>query len=221
MTQTLALFGATGATGKHVLTKALAKGMKVRALVRTPSKVTETNTNLTVVQGDFADETAIKETVKGADYVICTAGGNISQKGYDSSMMTKFVKLLYKALEGSNVKVFLYQGGAFTPAPGQSLPCGKVMLKYTLGYMIGLLPMIKDNNSVMDFIVEQKKSVPFKAIFTRPGLIKEEEEETKPLHGSEEAGSFSEGITFAGLAAFSLAALKDESLYGTYPFVRI
>jgi len=74
MVETVAVFGGTGATGKHVVALALQKNYAVRMMCRNPDTV-EKKANLTVIEGDFENEAAIQETVQGAQYVICVAGG--------------------------------------------------------------------------------------------------------------------------------------------------
>lgn len=222
MIETIALFGATGATGKHILSKALESGYAVRAMVRDSAKVPKSiaqDTKVTLIQGDFSNTAAIKETVQGASYVICAAGGQVGTRNYDVTMMTKFVERLYAALKDSKtIKVFLYQGGAFTTEAGKQLDWVTWFLKHTLARMIGLLPMVEDSNNVMNFVASQ--NVGFEYIYTRPVMIKEKQEESVPLKGSLEPGSFGDTISFAGLASFSLAAIKDKSLYGKAPYPR-
>ena len=48
----LAIFGATGRTGKPLVKQALEAGHEVVALVRTPAKMPLPSDRLTVVQGD-------------------------------------------------------------------------------------------------------------------------------------------------------------------------
>ncbi len=99
--ETLALFGATGATGRHVLSYALKQGYKVRALPRTPAKVGINDDNPTVIQGDFEDVAALEATVKGAKFVICSAGGP-SGKAYQKGMMLGFIQRLWPILEAES-----------------------------------------------------------------------------------------------------------------------
>ena len=47
------IFGATGGIGKWAVKYALQSGYHVTAYVRNPQKITETNENLTVIQGSF------------------------------------------------------------------------------------------------------------------------------------------------------------------------
>jgi len=58
---TIAIFGATGRTGKRLVAAALAAGHTVRALARDPSRVAE-QPGLTVVEGSIADRELVDET---------------------------------------------------------------------------------------------------------------------------------------------------------------
>jgi uncharacterized protein YbjT (DUF2867 family) len=70
----LTVLGAAGATGTEVVEQALAVGHHVTALVRSPEKLTITNPNLHVVQGDATDRAAVSHAMNGADAVISTLG---------------------------------------------------------------------------------------------------------------------------------------------------
>lgn len=69
----IALFGATGRVGKEVLKKALAEGHEVTALVRSPEKM-EVHDQLTILQGDVRDGTAVTTVISGADVVFSALG---------------------------------------------------------------------------------------------------------------------------------------------------
>jgi putative NADH-flavin reductase len=71
----LTVLGATGPTGTQLVEQALAAGHHVTALARSPEKLTITNPNLHVVQGDATDRAAVSQAMKGADAVISTLGG--------------------------------------------------------------------------------------------------------------------------------------------------
>jgi saccharopine dehydrogenase-like NADP-dependent oxidoreductase len=68
------VLGATGPTGTQLVERALAAGHHVTALVRSPEKLTITNPNLYVIQGDATDRAAVSQAMKGADAVISTLG---------------------------------------------------------------------------------------------------------------------------------------------------
>ncbi len=74
--QTVALTGASGFVGGHVLGQLLAAGYQVRALVRRPSrfKPKEADAKLTVIEGGLFDGRALARLVEGADVIIHLVG---------------------------------------------------------------------------------------------------------------------------------------------------
>jgi len=70
----LALFGATGPTGKEVVAQALEEGDEVVAYARDPAKLGIANDRLTVVQGELSDRGRIERAIAGADAVVSTLG---------------------------------------------------------------------------------------------------------------------------------------------------
>jgi putative NADH-flavin reductase len=80
----IALFGATGGTGRQVLDQALAQGYAVSALVRDPSKIAE-RTGLTSVVGDVLDQAATTRCIQGADAVICVLGSHGSREPIEAT----------------------------------------------------------------------------------------------------------------------------------------
>lgn len=70
----LAIFGATGRTGRQLVAQALERGYTVRALVRTGGSLGAA-AGVTEVVGDVLDADAVKRTVAGADAVLSTLGG--------------------------------------------------------------------------------------------------------------------------------------------------
>jgi putative NADH-flavin reductase len=70
----LAVFGATGGTGRSVISQALDAGDKVTALVRRPEALGELAERITVVAGDVLDPAAVARAVAGADVVISALG---------------------------------------------------------------------------------------------------------------------------------------------------
>ncbi len=70
----LALFGATGPTGKEVVAQGLEEGDEVVAYARDPAKLGIANDRLTVVQGELSDKGRIERAIAGADAVVSTLG---------------------------------------------------------------------------------------------------------------------------------------------------
>ena len=72
----IALFGATGGTGRQVLEQALASAHTVTALLRDPAKI-EARSGLTLIQGDVLDQESTSRCVQGSDAVICVLGSGV------------------------------------------------------------------------------------------------------------------------------------------------
>jgi putative NADH-flavin reductase len=70
----LAIFGATGGTGRSLIEQALARGDSVTALARRPDALGELGAKIQVVAGDVLDPGDVAATVAGAE-VVCSALG--------------------------------------------------------------------------------------------------------------------------------------------------
>ena len=70
----LAIFGATGRTGRPLLGQALAHHDEVTVLVRDAVRLPQSDPRLHVITGDVNDSEAVRQTVAGADAVISVLG---------------------------------------------------------------------------------------------------------------------------------------------------
>jgi putative NADH-flavin reductase len=71
----LAVFGATGTVGRHVVEQALAAGHTVTAVTRDRTKITTRHDRLTVTEADPLDPEQLAPALAGADAVIVAIGG--------------------------------------------------------------------------------------------------------------------------------------------------
>jgi len=109
MTQTVALTGATGFIGSHIVEKLLSAGFQVRALTRSPSQAS-TPAGLTWVRGSLENESSLVELVTGADVVIHCAG---QVRGKNISTFTQAnvegsLRLLRAAEQSDRCKRYLF-----------------------------------------------------------------------------------------------------------------
>lgn len=73
--RTVAIFGGSGKTGRHLVQQALASGYRVAVLARSPDKLEHLqHDRLRIVQGDVLDAVAVSATVEGAEAVLSTLG---------------------------------------------------------------------------------------------------------------------------------------------------
>lgn len=112
MKQKMALFGASGRTGKIVLEKALKNGYQVRALVRNPDKLSFAHPSLTVIQGDILDYSKVSETIQGTEGVISLIG---QVKGSPVDLQTKATNLILTAMKEAGISRIISLTGGGVP----------------------------------------------------------------------------------------------------------
>ena len=97
----IAIFGATGETGRQLVEQALAAGYQVIAYVRNPSKLNTKHENLTIVQGELADHAIIERAVSAADAIISVLGPRGGSKG---KPITRGMQNIIEAMKKQGVR---------------------------------------------------------------------------------------------------------------------
>lgn len=117
----IALVGATGFVGSHVLAEALQRGHQVRALVRDPQKLAPRD-HLQVVKADATDPAAIADAVTGHDVLVSAYNGPRGQEDFAARYLQGARAVIEGARRG-RVPRLLWVGGAgsLEVAPGVQL----------------------------------------------------------------------------------------------------
>jgi uncharacterized protein YbjT (DUF2867 family) len=108
----LLVLGATGGTGRQLVTQALARGHEVAAFSRHPEKLGITDARLTTVAGDAAaDAAAIARALPGRDAVLSALGRGLSFTSH--GLMVRSLGNLLPAMERLGLRrlVFLSSYG--------------------------------------------------------------------------------------------------------------
>ncbi len=95
---TVALFGATGFSGRPVLDELLGRGHHVRALVRRPDAL-EPHPNLTALEGDALNATDVAEVLEGADVVVHCLGVGGKGDGKPTTLVSDSIDLVLNAMK--------------------------------------------------------------------------------------------------------------------------
>lgn len=113
----IALFGATGRTGKLFLKKALEK-YQINALVRNPAKITIKHDGLELIEGDVLKKEDVSKTLAGADVVVSLVG---RVKGSPEDLQTKAMMNIIEVMKTRNMKrlISLTGGGVRDQAMDQ------------------------------------------------------------------------------------------------------
>lgn len=117
--RTIALFGATGKTGRHVLAQALEVGHTVRALARRPESLETSHERLTVIPGDVLDPAAVRETMRGADVVVSVFG---QVKGSPPTLQTDGTQNIVDAMAEQGIRRIISLSGGGLPAERHDQP---------------------------------------------------------------------------------------------------
>jgi putative NADH-flavin reductase len=102
------VLGATGATGRHLLDQALAKGHEVTALVRESAKISITHPRLVVVSGKPDVAADLERTVRGQDAVLSALG---PRRGNDP-IVAEVAGVLVPAMHEAGVKRLIWLSAA-------------------------------------------------------------------------------------------------------------
>jgi putative NADH-flavin reductase len=97
----IAIFGATGETGRQLVEQALAAGHEVVAYVRNPSKLNTRHENLMIVQGKLTDQAMIEHAISGADAVISVLG---PRGGSKDKPITRGMQNIIEAMKKQGVR---------------------------------------------------------------------------------------------------------------------
>ncbi|WP_210237677.1 MULTISPECIES: NAD(P)H-binding protein [unclassified Mesorhizobium] len=102
----LLVFGASGATGRALVSTALADGHTVTAFVRTPGKLAISHENLRVIVGNVADQQAVERAVAGHDAVFSCLGVGVPLK-HDPAVVAG-IGFIIAAMQKAGPARFIY-----------------------------------------------------------------------------------------------------------------
>jgi putative NADH-flavin reductase len=97
----VAVFGATGGTGRQIVEQALGQGHDVVALVRDPAKLLLQHDHLAVVAGDVLDRGAVERTVAGVAAVFVSLGNTANNP---DMVVSQGTAVIMAAMNAAGVK---------------------------------------------------------------------------------------------------------------------
>lgn len=138
--------GATGGTGRQLVSQALERGLIVTALVRNPGKLELRHPNLTIVQGDVLDSASVSAAVRGQDAVV-SALGHRRYLG-PSRILSEGTRNLLRAMEENGVPRFICETSL-----GIGNGAGRMGLYYTFFVLPAILPFYFWDKTVQERLV--------------------------------------------------------------------
>ena len=208
--KTFVVLGGTGQTGQHLIRLALEQWHRVRALARTPAKLTIEHPDLEIVRGSITGDSDLDldALVSGADFVVSMLGDAAAQR--ERPINTEFVRRLIPAMRRHGVGRFLYQAGGLSAAPGVGLPPALRLIRATIAR--GYIGQHEDNEAVMRYLTDEAGDIEW--MVHRAG-IGGDGPSKGALHRSEKAFSVA---TFRDCAAYALTTVMDATAIHTCDF---
>ena len=188
---TFLVLGATGGTGRHFTARALADGHRVRALVRTPSKLASHH-RLDIRQGSITDRIDVDALVTGTDQVVAMLGDKRAQQ--HATLNASFVRRLVPAMRRQGVKRFLYQAGGLSRPYGGRLTLPLWIIRNTLAR--SFIGQHRDNEAVMKYLATEASDLDW--IVHRAGIFSD---------------GPSKGVLRRSATKFSVATFRDCADY--------
>lgn len=106
----IAIFGASGSTGKLLVSRCLAAGYNVTALVRTPASFPIADPNhLRVVEGNAFDPSAVRQAIEGADVVLSALGARSLKR---EDVLERAIPIIVSAMQQTGVRRIIALGSA-------------------------------------------------------------------------------------------------------------
>lgn len=208
---TIALMGATARSGREIIRQGLARGHKIKAMARTPSKLGLNHENLTMFKGDIYDQSTIDPMLTGDEVVISMIGRGapadpMAEIG-DVDIYTVMAKNLIAAMKAKGNKRLIMASStgvehradvnSVKPAPGDMTALWRWNARHLYNDMHEMERMIAESG--LDHIL------------LRPGFMVEE-----PARGDMKFNTTGDTpgarvITYEDFAAFILDNLESDA----------
>ena len=205
----LAVFGASGRTGKPLLEQALAAGHEVAAFVRDPSKLGMSHERLTVVEGDVKDSAKVREAVAGTDAVLSALGHT---KSSAKDVQTVGTENIVAAMQECGVRRLVSLTGAGVGDP-QDEP--KLLDKAITTLLKLLQKDVLEDGENHARVIEKSR---LDWVIVRGPMLTEGEKKGEYRVGYVGKNSGTK-ISRADVADFMLRQTKDETYLGQKPMV--
>jgi putative NADH-flavin reductase len=204
------IVGATGGTGRELVTQALGRGYVVTAFARNPSAIQLTHDRLRFVKGDVLDYPSLESAVQGQDAVICALG----HKRYfrPTRILSEGTRNILRAMNTHGVARLVCE-----TALGIGSSAGRMGLYYTFFVIPIILPFYFWDKTRQERAIAASRA---DWIVVRPGALTNGPKRGSYRHGSD-IGNFlwTVRISRADVADFMLNQLTNDTYLQNAPGV--
>ena len=205
------IIGATGGTGRQLVTQALERGHVVTALVRDPSRLRVDHPRLTVIQGDVLDEGSVEAAMRGQEAVLSALGHK--RYFYPTRILSEGTRNVLHAMKAHGVPRLVCETSL-----GIGDSAGRMGLYYTLFVIPVILPFYFWDKTRQERLIHGS-SVEW--VIVRPGALTNGDKRSRYRHGRR-IGSFlfTVRVSRADVADFMLDQLTSDAYLRAAPGLR-
>jgi len=202
--------GATGGTGRQLVSQALERGHEVTALVRDPTRLPLKHPSLTVIRGDVLDPGVVERAVRGHDAVVSALGHHRYYAA--TSVLSSGTRNILRSMESHGVRRLVCETSL-----GIGDSAGRLGLFYTFFVIPAILPVYFLDKARQERLIARSR---VEWVIVRPGVLTNGERRGRSRHGARVGGVFlSARISRADVAAFMLDQLGSDAYLGSAPGV--
>ena len=205
----LAIFGASGRTGQHLVEQACAAGYEVTAYVRNPARFSLQHPDLKVVQGDIQDPVRVEQALSGSQAVISVLGPASNQPVFEVS---RGMEHILAAMQRQGVRRLVVTIGAGVSDPQDELR----PFNHLMNALVKRLSrwVYEDMKRVADLVRASDRDW----VIVRVPMLTDE-----PRRGSLKIGWVGKGVgarlSRADLAAFMLRQVQEDTYLHRAPAI--
>jgi len=206
----LLIVGATGGTGRQLVTQALERGYLVTALVRNPSRLRIDHPQLTVVQGNVLDPGSVDAAMRGQEAVLSALGHK--RFFFPTRILSEGTRNILRAMETHSVPRLICETSL-----GIGDSAGRLGLYFTFFVIPVILPFYFWDKTRQEQIIAASGA---EWVIVRPGMLTNGRRRGRSRHGLQ-VGNFlwTVRISRADVADFMLNQLADDTYLRTAPGV--
>jgi len=193
------VLGATGATGKILISMLLEKGYQATAYVRNPSKIQVQHSQLDVIEGEIFNTDAMALSLKGHDAVVSCLGSNTTKK---SDQLTRMAQSITQAMKSSGVHRAIYMATA--GIEGEF----KGPMKWLLNAMIG--NVIADHKEAAKYY----RQAGLKTTILRPMQLSDKDHTGVYVTADTGLPKARKAVSRANVADMIMTCLEDDNTIG-------
>ena len=204
------IIGASGGTGRQLVTQALERGCEVSAFVRDPSKFQMVHPHLKVIRGDVLDEASIRAAMEAQDAVLCALGHK--RYFYPTRTLSEGTRNILRSMDAHGVQRLICETSL-----GIGDSAGRMGLYYTLFVIPVILPFYFWDKTRQERVIAESSA---DWVIVRPGALTNADKRGQIRHGRK-VGSFLTTVrnSRADVADFMLNQLESDTYLRSAPGV--